>query len=113
MRGVVWSCDRNGDGINRLKYIRDRYIWSGVNPTREVYSRPNSWIEFENGDKWSVASASESARGLRANIALVDARITEEFFRTVVLPTLCTWNGPRYYEFFMPRSDNRFETFFK
>lgn len=100
MKGVIWSCDRAGDGIEKLKYIRDRYIWSGVAPTREVYSRPNSWVEFDNGDKWSVASASESCRGMKANIAWVDSRIDEEFFRVVVLPTLCMWNGPRYYEFY-------------
>lgn len=113
MRGVIWSYDRTGDGIEKLKYIRDRYMWSGVAPTREVYSRSNSWIEFENGDKWSLASASENCRGLRANIAWVDSRINEEFFHVVILPTLCSFNGPRYYEFFMPRSDNRIEKNFK
>ena len=100
MRGVIWSCDQKNDGVEKLQYIRDRYIWSGVNVVREVYSRSHSWIEFDNGDKWSVASAAESSRGMRANIAWVDSRIDEEFFRVVVLPTLCIWNGPRYYEFY-------------
>ena len=100
MRGVIWSYDRMNDGIEKLQYIRDRYIWSGVNVVREVYNRSNSWIEFDNGDKWRVASASESNRGIKANIAWVDSRIDEEFFRVVVLPTLCIWNGPRYYEYF-------------
>ena len=100
MRGVIWSCDRMNDGIEKLQYIRDRYIWSGVNVVREVYNRSNSWIEFDNGDKWRVASASESNRGIKANIAWVDSRIDEEFFRVVILPTLCIWNGPRYYEFY-------------
>lgn len=100
MRGVIWSYDRMNDGIKKLQYIRDRYIWSGVNVVREVYSRSNSWVEFDNGDKWSVASASESSRGMRANIAWVDSRIDEEFFRVVILPTLCVWNSPRYYEFY-------------
>lgn len=100
MKGIIWSYDRMNDGIEKLKYIRDRYIWSGINPIREVYSRQCPWIEFENGDMWRVASASESSRGMKANIAWVDSRIDEEFFRVVVLPTLCGWNGPRYYEFF-------------
>lgn len=100
MRGVIWSCDQKNDGVEKLQYIRDRYIWSGVNVVREVYSGSHSWIEFDNGDKWSVASAAESSRGMRANIAWVDSRIDEEFFCVVVLPTLCIWNGPRYYEFY-------------
>ena len=100
MKGVIWSCDRMNDGITKLQYIRDRYIWSGVNTVREVYSGLNSWIEFDNGDKWSVAGASESCRGMKANIAWVDSRIDEEFFRVVILPTLCMWDGPRYYEFY-------------
>lgn len=110
MKGVIWSCDRGGDGIEQLKYVRDRYMWSGINPVREVYSRDNSWIELENGDIWRVASACESSRGIRANIAWIDARCSEEFFHVVVLPTLCSFNGPRYYEFFMPRSDNYIKT---
>ena len=57
MRGVIWSCDRMNDGIEKLQYVRDRYIWSGVNVVREVYNRSSSWVEFDNGDKWSVASA--------------------------------------------------------
>ena len=100
IKGVVWSYDRAGDGIEKLKYIRDRYILSGINPTREVYSRQCSWVEFDNSDKWSVASASESSRGMKANIAWIDSRIDEEFFHVVILPTLCIWNGPRYYEFY-------------
>ena len=100
MRGVIWSYDRMNDGIEKLQYIRDRYIWSGVNVVREVYSRSNSWIEFDNGDKWSVASASESSRGMRANIAWVDSRIDEEFVRGGVLPPVWGWNGPRDYEFY-------------
>ena len=111
MRGVIWSYDRGGDGIEQLKYIRDRYMWSGINPTREVYSRDNSWIELENGDIWRVASACESGRGIRANIALIDARCSEEFVDCVIKRTLtCCYNGPRYYEFFMPRSDNYIKT---
>lgn len=112
MKGVIWTCDRAGDGIERLKYIRDRYIWSGINPTREVYSRQCSWVEFENGDIWRIASASDSSRGIRSHYAWIDSRASEEFVQTVIIRTL-TCPGPRHYEFFVPRSDNRFETFFK
>ena len=99
MKGVIWTCDQTRDGIGRLKYIRDRYIWSGINPTREVYSRSNSWIEFENGDVWRVASASESGRGIRSNYAWIDSRADEECVRTVILRTLAC-PGPRHYEFY-------------
>ena len=49
---------------------------------------------------WKIPWMSESSRGMRVNIAWIDSRIDEEFFRVVVLPTLCVWNGPRYYEFY-------------
>ena len=100
MRGVIWSCDRMNDGIEKLQYVRDRYIWSGVNPTREVYNKLSSWVEFDNGDKWHVASASENSRGMKANIAWVDSRVDDEFFLRIILPTLTSCNGPHYYEFF-------------
>ena len=52
IRGHIWSCDRAGDGIERLKYIRDRYYFAGVNSVREVYGKNDSWIDFENGDRF-------------------------------------------------------------
>lgn len=113
IKGAIWSCDRGGDGIEKLKYIRDRYIWSGINPVQEVYSRSNSWIAFENGDHWKVVGTSESSRGVRCNYAWIDSRASEEFVRCVIMRTLCCPFGPQHYEFFMPRSDNQFETFFK
>lgn len=100
IKGTIWSYDRAGDGIERLKYIRDRYIWSGINPVQEVYSRNNSWVAFENGDRWRVASASESSRGIRSNYAWIDSRCSEEFVKTVIMRTLCCSFGPRHYEFF-------------
>lgn len=100
IQGVIWSYDVEGDGIQRLKYIRDRYMWSGINPIKEVYSCHRSYVQFENGDRWRLASTSEYWRGIRANIAWVDTRINEDFFRTVILPTLVSFCGPRYYEFF-------------
>ena len=102
IKGVIWSCDVSGDGIEKLQYIRDQYIWSGINVTREVYSKSNSFIEFENGDYWRVASGTKSSRGIRSNYALIDVRIPEEFCRLVILRTLI-WPGPRHYEFFYPK----------
>lgn len=100
MKGVIWTCDRFGDGIEKLQYIRDRYIWSGINIVREVYSRNNSWVEFDNGDMWRVASASDNSRGIRCNIAWIDSRISREVLQTVVLRTLVSYNNPCYYEFY-------------
>lgn len=103
IKGVIWSYDRAGDGIRQLEYIRDRYGWNGINPTRIKCSRNESLIEFENGDSWRVAPATENSRGIRSNYALIDARIPEEFCRVVILPTLSyRLSGFRYYEFFYP-----------
>ena len=103
MKGVIWTCDRAGDGIERLKYIRDRYIWSGINPTREVYSRQCSWVEFENGDTWRIASASDFNRGIRSHYTWIDSRANEEFVRCVIMKTLCCPSSSRHYEFFYPK----------
>lgn len=100
MKGTIWSLDRDGDGIEQLKYIRERYLWSGINSIREVYSKSNSWIEFENGDMWRVASTNEVSRGIRADIALIDSRCPIEFVHCVILRTLVSSNGFAYYEFY-------------
>ena len=106
MKGVIWTCDRFGDGIEKLQYIRDRYIWSGVNVVREVYSRNSSWVEFDNGDTWRVASVSDCCRGIRSNYAWIDSRCSEAIVNCIIKRTLTCHDGPRHYKFFMPRSDN-------
>ena len=101
IRGHIWSCDRAGDGIERLKYIRDRYYFAGVNSVREVYGKNDSWIDFENGDRWRVVSAAESMRGARSHIAWIDSRVDENFLRCVIKPTLCCYPfGTAHYEFY-------------
>ena len=106
MKGIIWSCDRTGDGVEKLEYIIDRYEWTGIPVTRYVIKRDGSWAEFANGDSWRVVGMSESARGIKSNIAWIDSRINKEFFQTRIRNTLISYNGPCYYEFFMPRGDN-------
>lgn len=100
MKGVIWSCDRGGDGIDKLKYIVDRYEWSGVPLLGACYTRNSAQAEFANGDFWRVCGMSESARGIKANIAWIDSRVDEDFLRDVIMYTLVSYNGPRYYEFY-------------
>lgn len=100
IKGCIWSCDIENDGIEKLKYVRDRYYFSGINVTREVYRKNNSWIELENGDQWRVASACESSRGIRSNVAWIDSKCSKEFFNCVIRHTLISYNSPCYYEFY-------------
>ena len=107
MNEKVIKIEYHSDEIERLKYIRDRYIWSGINPTREVYSRQCSWVEFENGDMWRIASASDSNRGIRSHYAWIDSRASEEFVRCVIMRTLCCPSSPRRPLFLSPHRDGR------
>lgn len=100
IKGVIWSCDRAGDGLERLKYIIDRYEWSGVPALGISFNRNGAWAEFANGDHWRVTGASESSRGIRCNYAWIDSRASEEFVHTVIMRTLICPFGPRHYEFF-------------
>ena len=56
IKGVIWSCDRAGDGIRQLKCVRDEYIWNGINPVREIYSRSNSFIEYYGKHGYTIWS---------------------------------------------------------
>lgn len=98
MKGVIWSCNRD-IGVEKLKYIRDRYEWAGVPALGGHFSRQGAWLEFANGDVWRCASASEASRGVRSNIAWIDAGVDKEFLHTVILRTLICPGGS-YYEFF-------------
>ena len=105
MKGVIWSCDSKGDGLEQLKFIQDRYEMAGVPTLGAHYKTHGAWVEFANGDSWRVASACESSRGIRANIALIDARVSEEFVHTVILRTLICPFGPRYYEYYYAKEE--------
>lgn len=98
MKGTIWHCNRDV-GIEKLKYIRDKYEWAGIPALGGSFARQGAWLEFANGDVWRCVSANESSRGIRSNIAWVDAGVDEDFLRTIILRTL-TLSGERRYEFF-------------
>ena len=78
-------------------------------PKREVITKHNAWVEFENGDYWVACGQVESARGHKANISYVDRAINKEFFNTVI--KYCTIGFPyRGFLFFGEGELNEYDT---
>lgn len=102
MKGLVWGYTFS-DGISKMEEIEQNYRHIGINTIRKNISKTNYWIEFDNGDLWRVVRSNESARGYKANISYVDARIDPDFVCTVIRYStyLPPYNAIRY--FYPPR----------
>ena len=108
MRGIVWGSTQD-IAINKLIQVIKEYNMIGIIPNREVITKHNAWVEFENGDYWVATGAWESARGRKANISYVDRAINKDFFNTVIKH--CTIGFPyRGFLFFGEGELNEYDT---
>ena len=71
MRGIVWGLDRPTCG-GKLDTLITEYE-----------------VIFENGDIWRAVVATESSRGRKCNISLVDSRIPYEYMPIIECSTTC------------------------
>ena len=79
--------------------IKQSYLLYGYNITKEVKTKQNYHIIFDNGDHWKVVRACESSRGCKANLSYVDRRIQD--MDIIEMINYCTiagpWNAIKYY----------------
>lgn len=98
MKGMVWYYTYE-DGVKQLKQIQNNYDRMKIKTIRERLSRFGSFIEFENGDIWKLASGTESSKGNKINVSYIDRRIERDAVRCIIEP--CTMAYPfqafRYY----------------
>lgn len=89
MKGVVW-CKTFKCGCDKLTEIINKYVeWYGVEIINTIRRTKNEYrIDFTNGDTWRVARATESSRGIRANIAYIENNINENIIQQIIKP--CT-----------------------
>lgn len=108
MKGMVWYYTYE-DGLEQLKQIQNNYDRMKIKTVRERLSRFGSFIEFENGDQWKMASGTESSRGNKINVSYIDRRIDGEMVQCVIRP--CTMAYPfqafRYYGPYPEEVENR------
>lgn len=108
MRGIVWGSTQD-IATNKLIQVIKEYNMIGIIPSREVITKYNAWVRFENGDYWIATGAWESARGRKANISYVDRAINRNFFNTVIRN--CTIGFPyRGFLFFGEGELNEYDT---
>lgn len=99
MRGTVWGL-HFGDAADMLHEIEYNYKYYGIEVENRRETKNDYSIKFKNGDYWRAARASESMRGLRANISYVDIRIDPRFVEEIIRPAtyLPPYNAIRYFE---------------
>ena len=108
MRGIVWGSTQD-IATNKLIQVIKEYRMIGIIPDREVITKHNAWVKFENGDYWVACGSVESARGYKANISYVDRAINRNFFNTVIKN--CTIGFPyRGFLFFGEGELNEYDT---
>lgn len=108
MKGMVWYYTYE-DGLKQLQRIKTDYERMQIEVVRERFSRFGTFIDFENGDTWKMASGIESSRGNRINVSYIDRRIDKDMVQCLIQH--CTTAQPfqafRYYGPYPEEVENR------
>ena len=98
MKGLVWGLTFK-DGCSKMDDIKQSYLLYGYNITKEVKTKQNCHIIFDNGDYWKVVRLTESARGNKANLSYVDSRIEDLHMLDMIRYCTCAgpWNAIKFY----------------
>lgn len=89
MRGVIWEATHNSAAADALfDQLVDGYRLLGRN-VRVFKGNTSKRFSVDNGDYWTVASATESARGNKCNISYVERGIPSWIVREIIMPSTC------------------------
>ena len=98
MKGIVWGLNRPTCDGRLNKLITEYELFWNIKPKKIRQSQQTYEVEFENGDIWMAVVITESARGRKCNISLVDKRIPYELIPIIKSCTIChPFNAISYY----------------
>lgn len=86
MRGIIF-CKNIEDGNKQLLDIAKNYKFIKIDIQLKKLEKGYS-LMCDNGDYWTVASSSSTARGLRCNIAYIQRSIDIDTYYEVIAPCL-------------------------
>lgn len=87
MKGIIWYNNRSR-GEEKINEIINRYDIMGIRIIKELNSKNNSFVIFENGDIWRLVDITESAKGQKCNISFIEQGIKKDFINIIIKP--CT-----------------------
>lgn len=103
MRGVIFGLTQQ-DANTKLDKLIEHYT---LYNTAQIQQRNESQVYFDNKDAWKAIgiNCKSKTRGLRCNIAYIDARIDQDTINTFIRPCLCEspYCGIFYFYDFMDR----------
>lgn len=94
MQGIIWYYGKGHRqaAIDKLKSILHNYeLHTNIKVVKQSYSINSSYIIFNNGDTWSICPATQSSRGYKCNISLVDYSTPLEFVNTIIRPSTISY----------------------
>ena len=88
MKGIIW-CTQISKGNDMLKKVVADYGQMRIIPNYYNNSVKNChYVEFDNGDEWTVVSASTNSRGHKSNIAYIERTIDLDTVKCIIWPSL-------------------------
>ena len=87
MKGIVWYNNRSR-GEEKISEIIYHYDFMGIGIIKQINSKNNSFVIFENGDIWRLVGTTDSARGQRCNVSFIEQSIEKDFIDIIIKP--CT-----------------------
>ena len=98
MKGIVFGLTFER-ASKELESIKANYAMCKIPIVKEIKGNHRHQIVYENGDIWTARSASDSARGHRANVVYIDHAIEDPDMIHMAHHCLCCfpWSAYRYF----------------
>ena len=85
MRGIIYALNRY-EGLRVLKEIVGDAALKDLHHSRYVNTANKIFVEFENGDIWTVFTSADSTRGYKWDCCFIDKRFSQEVIETQIFP---------------------------
>lgn len=98
MKGIIY-CNKIEAGLEQFKKIIEDYNAIGIKCEKPRISTNQAFVDFDNGDRWTVVKATDGARGYACNVAYIDRMINDDLVEKVIMPTIKAfpYQAYRYY----------------
>lgn len=98
MKGIVFG-STFAKAEEQLLRIRENYAMCRIPIEKETKRMNLHQIAYKNGDLWTARTATDSARGYRANVAYIDNAIKDPNMIHMIFHCLIAmpWNAYHYF----------------
>lgn len=88
MTGIIWYYTNRKNGLFQFQQLIKDYERMKIYPRKTVMNSATAFVQFDNDDYWSLAPATDSARGSVCNVGLIECATPEKIVNEVIMPCI-------------------------